>query len=134
LAPEQFFLYIGQQNQPMDQIEFQHASHRGWIKELDYFQDEVKIFQNELVKVWQQNIQSYSIQEHIQEYRSILMKKLIHIDDYRHRILDLERKMAVGELDTIASTHAELASLMQAFKEEFETLKTTFHRFVVKHD
>ncbi|HPG06747.1 MAG TPA: hypothetical protein P5275_14740 [Saprospiraceae bacterium] len=118
----------------MDQIEFQHASHRGWIKELDYFQDEVKIFQNELVKVWQQNIQSYSIQEHIQEYRSILMKKLIHIDDYRHRILDLERKMAVGELDTIASTHAELASLMQAFKEEFETLKTTFHRFVVKHD
>ena len=118
----------------MDQVEFQHAHHRQWIKELDFFQDEVKIFQNELVKVWQQHIQSFSIQEHVQEYRSILMKKLVHIDDFRHGILELERQMANGELEGIDVRHAQLAQDIEAFRQDFATLKDTFHRFVIRND
>ena len=72
-----------------------HQEHRDWLSKLDFYQDELKIFQNELAQVIRRFPRRMSLLEHVDEYRKILLKKLEHIDDFRNSIA----KQEVGLLD-----------------------------------
>jgi len=52
-----------------------HRRHTNWLLQLDYMQDQVRIFQNELSRVIHQHPDFMSIIEHVEEYRAILLKK-----------------------------------------------------------
>lgn len=111
-----------------------HRRHINWMLQLDYIQDQVRIFQNELSRVVHQHPDFMSVIEHVEEYRAILLKKLHHIDDFRSQIALLERALTSGSWDTPPVEEASLEKSLNAFFEEFDTLKITLRRFASRND
>ncbi|HRD81092.1 MAG: hypothetical protein IAE84_02660 [Saprospiraceae bacterium] len=111
-----------------------HRRHINWLLQLDYMQDQVRIFQNELSRVIHQHPDFMSVIEHVGEYRAILLKKLHHIDEYRSKIALLERALKNGVWDTPPIKEELLEESLSAFFTEFDTLKITLRRFVSRND
>ncbi len=113
-------------------IEFHHQEHNQWLSKLNFYQDEIKIFQNELMVVLHKHAGNLSIIEHIDEYRAIFLKKLGHIDDIRKQIFLLEKslkeEMAVSPDE--AWDHQEVRKEVDEFVNDFEAMKKRFKRFV----
>ena len=74
-------------------IEFHHKEHREWISSLNFYQDEIRIFQKELEKVLFEYPDLYSIIEHVDEYQHILSKKLSQVSSFRRQIILHERHL-----------------------------------------
>lgn len=113
--------------------DLQHQEHRKWLSQLDFYQDEIKIFQHELMDVVQRHPNYFQMVEHVDEYRAILLRKIQHIDDLRHRIMLHERHLAL-EHQEIQSTHDELKLEIEAFVRDFEEMKANFRRFVSRNN
>ena len=112
-----------------------HKEHQKWLSQLDFYQDEIKIFQNELVTALHRHPNFLSIAEHVEEYRSIFLKKLGHIDEYRHRIIYLEKHLS-QHLDPNPENlwdHETLRNHVSEFVSDFEKLKANFRRFVSRN-
>lgn len=117
--------------------EIRHRKHLEWMHQLDYMQDQIKIFQHELMRVVHEHPDYMSIAEHVDEYRGILLKKLQHIDDFRGRIAVQERVLGGARPDTLFLEEGEFMELeadLDAFFGAFEDLKTNLRRFVSRHD
>ena len=116
-------------------IEFHHKEHREWISSLDFYQDEIGIFQKELEKVLFEFPDLYSIIEHVDEYQNILSKKLSQISGFRIQIILHERHLtdreSINELDLWG--HAKIRGEFEKFVTDFEKLKVNFRGFVSKH-
>ncbi len=115
---------------------FFHQEHRMWISRLNFYQDEIKFFQNELGVVLHKHINYLSILEHVDEYRNILLKKLKLIDELRHDIIIHEKRIATeidfgeGEL----KYHNKIRRKYKRFVDNFEALKKNLKRFVAHND
>ena len=110
-----------------------HQEHREWLSQLDFYQDEIKIFQHDLMDVVQKHPNYFHMVEHVDEYRSILLRKIQHIDDLRHRIMLHVRHLAL-EHQEIQDTHEVLKSEMENFVQDFEEMKGNFRRFVSRNN
>ena len=115
---------------------FQHQEHRKWLSTLDFYQDEIKIFQHELLQVLHRHPNLLGIIEHVDEYRRIFLKKLEHIDDFRHRIILHERALVSDQISSITESrdHSEAREEIFQFFKDFETLKGNFRRFVAHNN
>jgi hypothetical protein len=111
-----------------------HRRHINWLLQLDYMQDQVRIFQNELSRVIHQHPDFMSVIEHVEEYRAILLKKLHHIDELRSIIALRERALTNGALDLPLMEEESLEESLNAFVAEFDVLKITLRRFVSRND
>lgn len=111
-----------------------HQQHREWLSQLNFYGDEIKIFQNELLEVVQSHPDFFRMIEHVDEYRAILLRKLEHIDDLRYRIILHERKLASAEQDTNEEDHEAVKQQMETFVKEFEEMKVNFRRFVSRNN
>lgn len=117
--------------------EIRHRKHLEWLRHLDYMQDQVKIFQHELMRVVNTHPDYMSIAEHVDEYRGILLKKLQHIDEFRVRIAVQERLLGGARPDTLfldASSFEDMVVELEAFFAAFDELKSNLRRFVSRHD
>jgi len=114
----------------------QHKEHREWLSQLNFYQDQIKIFQTELAQVLHRHPKYLSILEHVNEYRRILLKKLQHIDEFRHQIILHEKRISQNlEPDTEGLwDHSEMRIEVQKFMQDFEELKQNFRRFVVHNN
>ncbi len=114
----------------------QHKEHQKWLSTLDFYQDEIKIFQHELLQVLHRHPNLLGIVEHVEEYRRIFLKKLEHIDDFRHRIILHERELFEVQTHdpTDAKDHSEAREEIFQFFKDFETLKANFRRFVAHNN
>lgn len=112
-------------------ITLENQEHRDWLSQLNFYQDEIKIFQLELLRVVQSHPNDFPVIEHVEEYRLILLKKLQHIDDLRHRLMKHQ-----WEREEVAAVqvHEALKTDMEKFVEEMEALKSNFRRFVSRND
>lgn len=112
--------------------EFLHQEHRDWLQKIDFYQDQINIFQKELSYVLHQHTELFSILEHVDEYRNILLKKLKKLDEIRRQIILHERVLAQhikkGRIDLW--DHEEVKSQMNTFEKEFEALKINFRKYV----
>jgi len=115
---------------------FQHQEHREWLGKLDFYQDEVQIFQRELMRVLHQHPNYLSIIEHVDEYRDILLKKLEKIDTFRREIILHEKQLSHSLKPPSEGLwdHREVRKEIGIFFEEFEAMKTNFRRFVAYND
>ncbi len=111
----------------------QHQEHREWLSQLDFYQDEIRIFQQELGKVIREHPDFFRLVEHVEEYRSILMRKLERVDDLRYRISLHERQLADG-LAEVSDAHEQTRVEMERFVHDFEAMKTNFRRFVSRNN
>ncbi len=113
-----------------------HQEHRNWLSQLDFYSDELRIFELELQKVIQEHPDLLSIIEHVDEYREILDRKKLHIQDFKARILDHEQQM--GDNPTSSEDKDEVHSLLKSelsdFQKSLEDLKRNFRRFVAYND
>ncbi len=116
-------------------IQFHHQEHRDWISSLDFYQDQIHIFQKELEKVLFEFPDLYSIIEHVDEYQKILSKKLNQVSHFRRQIILHERHLAdsnsFNEEDLWG--HMEIREKLEEFIARFEELKKNFRGFVSKH-
>jgi hypothetical protein len=113
----------------------QHRDHLEWLSKLDFYREEIHIFQNGLQQVVQEHPQLLSIIEHVDEYRAILIRKKIHLEQLRQSILEAEQLLLSGEsAEAPREPHEALAAAVEAFFEELESLKPTFRRFVAYND
>lgn len=114
----------------------QHKEHRQWLSKLDFYQDQIKIFQNELVQVLHRHPNYLSIIEHVDEYRGIFIKKLERIDEFRHQIILHEKRLS----ETLSPDtedlwdHSTMRIQVEEFIQEFEDLKQNFRRFAAHND
>ena len=120
----------------LEDIQFQHKDHQEWLNHLNFYQDEIKILQNELLLVLYEHPENLSLIEHVEEYRGILLKKLSHIDDLRHAIMQHEHKLATGDGvdEASAAKHREVSDQVSEFEGQFEAMKASFRRFVSHND
>lgn len=110
-----------------------HQEHRAWLSQLDFYQDEIKIFQNELCSVIQEHPDYLQKIEHVDEYRAILLRKLQRIDDLRHAIMLHERQL-VGTALPSEDDHDDVRSELENFIRNFESMKVNFRRFVSRNN
>lgn len=110
----------------------EHEEHRDWLRTLDFFQDEIKIFQNELAEVLRRHPNLLSVVEHVDEYRRILLKKLEHIDNLRCGIQAQERVLAGLSVHGSLPTHQRIKADYEDFTEQFDRFKQGFRRFVAR--
>lgn len=116
-------------------IQFYHQEHREWISSLDFYQDQIHIFQKELEKVLFEFSDLYSIIEHVDEYQKILFKKLNQMSHFRRQIILHERHLADSNSfnQNDLWSHMETKEKLEEFISNFEGLKKNFRGFVSKH-
>ena len=110
-----------------------HREHQEWLSKLDFYREEIAVFQHGLQQVVQENPELLSKIEHVDEYRAILIRKKIHLEQLQQNIRAEEQLLLSGE-DGCSETHHALAASVQDFFEEMESLKPTFRRFVAYND
>ena len=115
---------------------FHHKEHREWLSQLNFYQDEIKFFQNELLVVLHEHNDHLSIVELVDEYRDILMKKLRQIDELRMHIILHEKSLVKMEVANSKELwhHSEVRDKINEFVNEFEMFKKNFRRFAAHND
>ncbi|MBT8189150.1 MAG: hypothetical protein HKO89_02420 [Saprospiraceae bacterium] len=115
---------------------FHHEEHREWMRKIDFYQDEIRIFQTNLSRVIQAHPNLYSIIEIVDEYRNILMKKLKKIDDMRYQIAMHEHKLATVDSSNLSDQiwdHQEVRDRLNEFDNDYLALKSNMRHFVSKY-
>ena len=110
---------------------FVHNEHKDWLSRLNFYQDEITFFQNELLIILHKHANRFSFVETVDEYKKIFRKKLEHIDDLRHQIVEHERRLVqnLGKEDDYLESHQKVREQFIQFVSEFEMLKKNFKRF-----
>lgn len=109
-------------------ITLENQEYRDWLSQLNFYQDEIKIFQNELLRVIHKHPDYLAIVEHVEEYRAIFLRKLQHIDDLRHQLLLLHHPPSSIE------PPEKLKLKIEQFTTAMEELKVNFRRFASHND
>lgn len=113
----------------------QHRQHLEWLSKLDFYREQIAIFQNELQQVVQEHPQLLSIIEHVEEYKAILIRKKIHLEHLRQKIQEEQEKLlSSGQEVSDQESYLVLSKDLQDFFDEIESLKPTFRRFVAYND
>lgn len=120
----------------MDQdISSFHHEHRMWLRQLDFYEQEIAFFREELTKVMQKNKESFSKLEYSEEYKAIFRKKQNHIDELRAAISEHEKKMSRDQISPEdVDRHRYIAAKFNDFIQRFEMLKHNFRRFASHND
>ena len=109
-----------------------HKEHQEWLSQLDFYADEIKIFEKELSVAMDRHPEQFSITEHADEYNEIFRKKREEIDRLRKQLKLHEQKLT-EEGDPHSEDlwdHETTRVNILAFVTKFEKLKKNFRRFV----
>ena len=116
--------------------EFVHYEHNEWLSQLNFYQDEIKFFQKELVKVINEHNHEFSSLESVEEYRKILLRKTEHIDELKDAIQQHERALAfppeMDEDELLA--HQQIRTRYHDFVKGFDAMKKNFKRYAAYND
>lgn len=115
---------------------FIHKEHKEWLSQLNFYQDEIKFFQNELAMVLMKNPDSFSKIEYVDEYRQIFLKKIQAIDAFRNAIIQHEKKIVevYASRDVDLKNHQVVRDDFLEFIKEMELIKKNFKRFASRND
>ena len=109
-----------------------HKEHLEWLSQLDFYFDEIKIFQKELSMIMDRHPNQFSITEHDDEYNEIFRKKLHDIDKLKLQLKLHEHELTKGnepEMDELWDHETTRVNVLE-FVTKFEELKKNFRRFV----
>lgn len=104
--------------------------YRKWLGELDFYEDEIRIFEKKLNDLVDKHPKLFSIVEHVEEYEKIFDKKLSKIKNMRESIM---AKKKVFSTESDEDEFREIQGLVNQFVENFENLKKSFKRFLSKN-
>jgi len=111
----------------------QHEEYRQWMSELNFYRDEIKFFQTELLIVVGKHTDLRSIEELVEEYKGLFLKKLTKIDRLRHDIMSHDLSYVNSE-SCDENHHQQTKEEMEILKANFTELKSRFKRFASHND
>jgi hypothetical protein len=118
----------------MSSIETMHTEHLNWFQQLDFYQDEVRFFQNRLLQLVLRRIKTLNM-ETVAGFRKQFMEMLMLLDDYRHVIAAHEASLSAalqkGEVEV--HDHTEMNAKMEALAQAFGTLRSEFQQLQAAH-
>lgn len=119
----------------MSSLNALHKDHVHWMGQLDFYQDEIKIFQQRLFTAILEADHSVSTEEHVEEYRELFFLNLKRIDDIRHLILqhELMIKREGRESFDRNHDHDHLREQMEHLEAAFMDLRARFKAFASHH-
>ena len=109
-----------------------HKEHKEWLSQLDFYIDEIKIFQKELSLIMDRHPDQFSITEHSDEYNQIFQRKLDEINKLKLQLNLHEHELTKGNepLSDDLWDHETTRLNVVDFVARFEKLKKNFKRFV----
>lgn len=119
----------------MSNLSTLHHDHQQWISQLDFFQDEIKFFQNKLFTAILENDHSPLTEEHVAEYRELFFLHLRRIDDIRHDILRHEQMIKEAGRESFGKEHDHdhVSEQMQHMEAALMELRKRFKAFAAHH-
>lgn len=109
-----------------------HQYQRDWAGMLDFYEEEIRIFERLLDEVAHEHPDRLSILEHVEEYEAILQRKKQHIMELRSKINTLTHPSPANE--PAATDWMDLDHLIRHFSADIEALKKNFRRFTAHND
>ncbi|WP_306640710.1 hypothetical protein [Sanyastnella coralliicola] len=115
-----------------------HEEHQTWVKELEFYKEELEIFRNRLGEV---SIKNNKPEERadVEHFQNQFLREIEVIDTLRHDINAHEKVLVEYAKDHPAAVehtyfrdHTELTDRMQRFEELWKELKNDFNRFLSK--
>jgi regulator of replication initiation timing len=112
-----------------------HRSHKKWLAKLDFFQDEIKYFQNRVAEVAAKNTKE-EIVEKVKNFRKMIIQMLTDIDDMRHQIhlheyyLTYFEQQHLKEGKVIKPSFEDEKIEMEKFGYTFHQLRKQLNRFL----
>ena len=116
-----------------------HDFHKKWINDLDFYKEQVKVFEERLAKVSLKNVDK-EVKVEVEKFQNRFIIQRNEIDYLRHDIkqqeneLEREEKIAptVSETETITEEFT-LKDRMDTFEKLFLDLQLEFDTFIEKH-
>lgn len=113
-----------------------HSEHRVWTNELNFFKDEIKIFERRLAAVANRN-EGLTVTAQVEHFQNRFIREKEVIDELKHNLSLNERQLAgfVKELNGLGlqsirmDSHAKLRNDMQTHRKLYTELKNEFRRF-----
>ena len=112
-----------------------HKDHVEWLSQMDFFQDEIKFFQNKLFRAILDDEGSIINEGLIAEYRELFFLTLKRIDDIRHDILAHEQMIKREGRENFESPHdhESVAQHVTDMETNFMELRKRFKSFAAHH-
>ena len=113
----------------------QHRAYRKWLMELNFYEDEMIIFQKELNLLVDKHPELLSIHEHVEEYQQIFKRKKEKLKALQNLIISKEQMLSSDNLEQkdLQSEFESIQKQQIAFVKKIEKLKKNFKRFVSKN-
>jgi thioester reductase-like protein len=115
-----------------------HAKMIEWVKELAFYKDELKTFQNRLEEVVKGNNKQEVLAE-VEHFQNQFIRQNEVVDTLRHDFKQFDNKIAESVLNNpVASDRrsieipAELIDQHDTFLKIYKELKTDFEKFLAK--
>ncbi len=110
-----------------------HKQKQEWQKKFDFYQDELLILRKELFITSEAHPDLPSVLEHVQEYRSIIKKKLDHIDEFKFKLMMSDKQMEVMDASGTEKQLHELEIEFNSFEQKMTELKGHLRRFISRN-
>lgn len=113
-----------------------HREHMEWLSLFDFYEDELKIFESELIVVTDKHPNLPSISGQVEEYKMFFNRKKDRIAKFKLDISELEHYLDKhpGFHKQEADIQRDLRERIEEFKSDFELLKKSFRRFASHND
>jgi hypothetical protein len=113
-----------------------HLENRLWINELEFYRDEINIYQIHFEEVMARNT-SLQESEKVDSFRNQFARHRDLINELESELITAENKMAAyartdttADLDeVIVADHFQFGERMESFKTGYQNLKNDFKRF-----
>ena len=118
----------------MSNIEAMHTEHLNWFQQLDFYQDEVRFFQNRLLQLVLRRIKTLNM-EVVADFRRQFIEMLRTLDDYRHHIAahEAELSIALQSENVGGHDHSDMQTKMEILAETFGAMRLKFHQLQSTH-
>jgi len=121
----------------MDTVnDLHHREHQEWLSLIHFYEDELKIFRSELLRVADKHPNLPSIEGQVLEYKSFFNRKEDRLDKLKFGISQHELSLSHSAHFSHKSSesHHEIRDVIESFKSDFEQLKISFRRFASHND
>ena len=117
-----------------------HLEYRSWINELNFCKEEIRLFENNLVKLVGKTSGFYA-RAQVEHFQNQFIREKEVIDVLKHKLHISEKQLAgfVKELSGLGlesikmDNHSKLREDMQIFRRIYTSLKEEFRRFEVNY-
>ena len=114
-----------------------HIDHKLWSNELNFFSDELSIFENRLSDLVQRDRNAEMLAK-LEHYQNQFIRQKEVLDEIRHEIGLHEKKMASLMKDNqsipedMKHHHTQVAERMGDYRRIYNDLKTDFQQYLVE--